>query len=435
MKAYRMVGASRFGGRRARPSKVERLYVGVSMLCMSSGINLLVADPISLADKLGGGSVNFAARMLAFPAFIYALWVFLKFPKRFLSAIRASPFILILLGLCLLSLVWTLNFEATSIRLALLLATTSFGVALATRYSRSELMRMIGYVCVCLVAIQILSALVTPGLGVHQDNHYPAVRGMFLHKNAAGQTLLLAVIAGVVLSATRQHRIAGLVFIGAGALGVLLAMSVTAALVGVCVVGGAGLLRFWQSHVRLTNLLAACVIVTVGAAAYSGLATSFIGSALETLGRDLTLTNRTIIWGRLIEVLWREAPLFGFGYEGFWNSPAGVLSVFNERYYVPGHAHNGIIHTWTNTGLAGVTVLIVGLILLARERMRVLRIGADPLYRFDILFLAYFVLTNMAEVSVLRAFSLVWAIFVCLACKADEPVTRASLWRSIPREG
>ena len=78
------------------------------------------------------------------------------------------------------------------------------------------------------------------------------------------------------------------------------------------------------------------------------------GLLASQLGRNATLTDRTVIWKTVLSV--KTNPLVGTGYESFWLGSRlmhvwQVLSGINE-------AHNGYLEVYLNLGAVGVLLLI-----------------------------------------------------------------------------
>jgi exopolysaccharide production protein ExoQ len=76
--------------------------------------------------------------------------------------------------------------------------------------------------------------------------------------------------------------------------------------------------------------------------------------ALEALGRDPTLTDRTYVWGSLLRLV--QNPLFGTGFESFWLGPR-LESLWSEYWWHPNEAHNGYLEVYLNLGWIGVGLL------------------------------------------------------------------------------
>jgi len=82
------------------------------------------------------------------------------------------------------------------------------------------------------------------------------------------------------------------------------------------------------------------------------------GELASQVGRDPTLTERTVIWHAVLAL--HTNPLVGTGYEAFWLGPrfewiATHFAPINE-------SHNGYLEVYLNLGLIGV-FLVVGLLL------------------------------------------------------------------------
>lgn len=110
------------------------------------------------------------------------------------------------------------------------------------------------------------------------------------------------------------------------------------------------------------------------------------GAALETMGRNPTLTGRTEIWKALLLV--GGNPLFGTGFESFWLgerlqkiwSMGTLLEGINE-------SHNGYLEVYLNLGWIGVALLAV--LIVTGYRNLVVAFRRDP--EAGTLWLAFFV--------------------------------------------
>jgi exopolysaccharide production protein ExoQ len=80
------------------------------------------------------------------------------------------------------------------------------------------------------------------------------------------------------------------------------------------------------------------------------------GQLASQLGRDPTLTDRTLIWKTVLSE--KTNPLVGTGYESFWLGPR-LRSVWRAVGAMGGitEAHNGYLEVYLNLGLIGVFLL------------------------------------------------------------------------------
>jgi len=154
----------------------------------------------------------------------------------------------------------------------------------------------------------------------------------------------------------------------------------------------------WVVH----SLVAAVVLVS-----FITLFLDVGGFALETIGKDPSLTGRTKIWDLVLGL--SGNPLFGTGFESFWLGPR-LERIWSVFWWHPNEAHNGYIEMYLNLGWIGVALLAVLIVTGYRNVVLVLR--RDP----DVgrLMLGYFVVGvvyNFTEAG-FRMLNLVWITFL-----------------------
>jgi O-antigen ligase len=90
-----------------------------------------------------------------------------------------------------------------------------------------------------------------------------------------------------------------------------------------------------------------------------GLGIELTAVVAEAVGRDPTLTDRTLIWKIVLGL--QTNPLLGAGYESFWLG-SRLLTIWNSGLGHLNEAHNGYIQVYLNQGLVGVFLLCCFLI-------------------------------------------------------------------------
>ena len=404
----------------SQPSIAELVYVCVAIALCTGGLNQLVASPTRILERLNSGESSWVARLLVFPAYFYVAAVFNRYPRRFLTALRSTGLFLVLILMCVASAAWSLSPTDTLLHAALLVAVSLFAVALATRFTRLEIIQLLCWTMILLFATEVVTLFFAPQLAIHQDELYPAVRGLFLHKNIAGRTYLIGVIAGLTLVVARRSQQIGLLALGSSLAAILLSLSATSLLVSIVIAVAFPLLLFYRSRPTWALVL---LVVTLGGGAVlylSGAFETIYVGVLGGLGKDTTLSNRTFIWETLIGALQRGPWKLGFGYEGFWTSRLGAVSVFDARYFVPAHAHNGLLQTAVALGVVGAGLLILALVRLLRDKFELLVRGQDNLVLFDVGLVLYFCFTNISETSVLADSGGIWPVFLMVAAMRFE---------------
>jgi O-antigen ligase len=85
-----------------------------------------------------------------------------------------------------------------------------------------------------------------------------------------------------------------------------------------------------------------------------GLGVDINAVVAEAVGRDPTLTDRTLIWKTLLSM--HTNPLIGTGYESFWLG-SRLLKVWESDVGRINEAHNGYLQTYLQLGIIGLSIL------------------------------------------------------------------------------
>ena len=303
------------------------------------------------------GAVQGRAHMQLIGGAIYLLsaGLFLRFKRRVVYDLIQSPITLALVGYVAASVFWSAE-PALSLRRAIgLTGTTLFAAYLAFRFSPYEVLRLLTVTYTILVVVTFL-LLGLPDLGWSRGG--TVAIGGWGHKNNLGRGMVLATLTFWMFSKTEvtSRTRWGLYGLMAGAVLLLvLAQSGSATLTIVMTFGVFLPLFFVLSRVfrraSLAYVVALCLVAIVGTIA-ANLAYEIV---LNLLGKDPTLTNRTVIWSDLSELA-RSRFWFGHGFGGFWESSA--TKEFHENWPTVGHSHNGFMDAWLELGVVGVGLLI-----------------------------------------------------------------------------
>lgn len=101
------------------------------------------------------------------------------------------------------------------------------------------------------------------------------------------------------------------------------------------------------------------------------IATTNLPFVADLLGRDVTLTGRTLLWRSTFEV-YLERPLLGWGWDGVWHgyfSPS--RSVLLTNTWDPPHAHNAVLEYALTLGIPG---FLIGTTILVKVVLRSTRV-------------------------------------------------------------
>jgi exopolysaccharide production protein ExoQ len=341
-------------------------------------------------------------------------------PMAILRAARRNPWVIGVVVIAALSITWSVDPD-TSLRRAFALAMwTLFGLYLAARYNTRELLRLLGIALGLLAIMSLASAILVPDYGREVEAFTSgAWRGVFTTKNTLGEMMLLgAVVFG--LFATRRGPARVLAMFGVLAAIVLIFFAkATAALLIVFVLAITipVVLTF-----RRNNAAAALVLVLLlGVSAGASVAIAERDTVLSVLGKDATLTGRTVLWALVVDRI-EDRPILGYGYSAFWGAN-GVQSTALRTaigWDTP-HSHNGLLDVWLEVGLFGVLMLLTAYIVALKRAWKALRSSIELDGVWAMTFLVMLFLGNTTESSINQSF-LIWAVFVAVACMKWTPL-------------
>jgi exopolysaccharide production protein ExoQ len=189
------------------------------------------------------------------------------------------------------------------------------------------------------------------------------------------------------------------------------ATSLTAMLVGWFTIGLVGLgvvnRRFIGTYLVIGILVFAVLDPIFG----------IYANVIKSLGRNLTLTDRTDLWREVFRL--QNNPIFGLGFESFWLGER-LQALWKEFPWRPIQAHNGYIETYLNLGIVGVA-LLVGQIIGTFGKIRLDLLKRFQFAQFRLGFLFAIAVFNYTEAAFVNT-SLVWTIFFLIA--VDYPRSR-----------
>jgi O-antigen ligase len=163
----------------------------------------------------------------------------------------------------------------------------------------------------------------------------------------------------------------------------------------------------------VVHALVACLIAVPSVVLFIG-----IEGILQMMGKDPTLTDRTLIWGLVINMA--TNPWFGTGFENFWMG-ARLDRIWSEYKWGPNQAHNGYLEIFLNLGWIGIGLL--ALLLLVGYQTIIARLHRFP--SSGCLMLAYFVIGivfNFTEAAFFRISHPAWFVFLLAITKVpDKP--------------
>jgi O-antigen ligase len=367
------------------------------------------------AYDVAAGNLSFQIPSAAM--FVISALLLFRDREKALELLAGNKLLLLFLGITLASMLWAQDPDTAFRRSVALIGTSLFGFYLATRYSNRQLIEIVAVASTITVVQTILVSVLIPSVGVHADAaHAGSWRGVLGHKNDVGRIMVLsALLAFVAWRDKIGHWFLGWPTLVLAIFVVLMTTSKTSLLVLLALMVSIPMFRaLRRSNIPVWLRVGVLVLLAIAPVVFLGL--NFYEAGLELMGRNATLTGRTDIWEKAIEI-GVTRPWLGFGYRSFWISNGAFT------WFMPGHGHNSYLDLWLETGIVGATAF--GLASAAGVRRSFWRLSHtnDSLGMWFILYLLYLGMFGMTAPAFPQQGTIEWVLY-CVVLMQLAPMSK-----------
>ncbi len=335
--------------------------------------------------------------------------------RKVIGTLVRDPWLLAILGLALLSILWSEAPAFTIRRNIALVGTSLFGVYMATRYTLQQQLKLLAWAFGIMIILSLLFVVAFPSYGISGGLHEGAWRGVWAHKNGLGQKMALSTLVFTLLALNRP-KWSWLLWGGAAiSVALVILAASTAGLIATVVMLGtilfAQVVR-WRRSLMVPGL----IVLGSGAILLSMAIAASAETLLTVLGEDTTLTGRTEFWPYIIRAI-QEQPWLGYGYEAFWrgfNGPSAWIS-YALQGSAPNHAHNGILQIWLYLGVVGVIVFLIGFWTILLRSIRWARMTRSATDFWPLIYCLFIIQVNISESVVLEYNEISWVLYVAVS--------------------
>jgi exopolysaccharide production protein ExoQ len=398
------------------PATVWHLVLGwvllVPMLYIAANGTLIprTGDVAFAATGENPGSPLWHKIGVALVTLISLVLIALRFSPVFMLS-RRMKIVLALPVLAIVSCAWSVDPRQSIVSGLILLIFTMFAIYVASRFSfyrQFELIMLVGAVA---LPASIALALFVPSIG----RDPVAWRGILVSKQNCSAVCTLWLITALHWkgSGIYQKIFRAMYIVMCGVL-IIMSQSRTGwilALVALLLSGAIWLLQRMPAKEALAMLLLGLAVVAValyGIRIYS----PFI---LTLVGKDSTLTERTVIWA----AAWQAAlqhPILGYGFASFWRGLYGPSQhVVLIAGWALAQAQDGFLDVWLGIGAVGVALVVLMTGQAMQNAVRCLHSATNQAYvRWCIIIILCTLLYNIGESSI-GLLNMTWFLFI-LAC-------------------
>ncbi len=363
----------------------------------------------------------------------YLIWIFstlligLRW-KRSLAIASKDIWLWILTVLILQSYIWSEFPHVTYMGGREVWQMTLFGLYLASRFSLKEQVQLLAITFGFGALSSTFFAVVTPWIGQHSWDHPGAWKGIYDYKNTLGSMMIIGSLAYFllpieILKTPIRKRIGIAIKLTGIAIClavVLFSTSKTSLVIYFLLVA---ILIFygkfrWQG--KLTIIYLDMTVLFLGC--FGTLALTNWINILTGLGKDYTMSGRTLMWGTMLMRI-RDKPWLGYGRGAFWAEgsqyPIEVGNAITSSFIAP-HGHNGFLDLVLDIGLIGLVLFLFSFtIAFFRSLRRAYAVESSP-DLWPLAFLLFLTMNNMMESYLLRLSNIYWVLYIAVVLSVDK---------------
>jgi exopolysaccharide production protein ExoQ len=371
----------------------EKGFLIFSILLFSSSLNHL------LLSENNSEATNVIINVLYFIVYSIATYLLLYF-KKFFSRKLVPFFLLLMILLSFLSTFWSIDSFFTLRKSINILGSFFVAFYIAYRFEITDILKFFAKVLFVIALVSLFYVFFIPSLGLmdkfrNGGMHEGAWKGVFEHKNMLGKMMLILFCVSAFLYQMNK-RLKYIVFMFLSIIMIIGSKSGTALFFVFFIFCLSFLFR------DVNNIKKNIRYFYVSMFSLFFLTSFFFIDLLDLLGKDITLTGRTILWEQSVGAILNK-PKLGYGYMAFWENAQKYSDI---SWTEAPHAHNFILDVFLSFGVVGVVAIFLFFI---TEFFKINN-GSSIVHLWCLLFYSFILGYDMLESNVFKGNNLLWLL-------------------------
>jgi exopolysaccharide production protein ExoQ len=355
-------------------------------------------------------------------AFSIVMWLLIKNVKRVLSMALQMWVQTLLSLLTILSLAWSQDPFRSAYNGCFCFIETLFAYYLVTKFDVEELRSVLMMAGFAISIVGLAMVLLTPQFSVTSSaRDGVAWTGLFTDRTSTGKAMVFLLSPAIVF-VRKTFRYRHILYFLLLSFLTFMAHAATARVILILYIAVMAAIRFYKTFGRRSSVVIAGILAAAGAVVVSA---GFMLSSvvLTTLGRNATLSGRTVIWGFVARSI-AKRPLLGYGFYSFWLGMKGESArLIVGTHWTFGYAHNGVLEIWLQLGLVGVVLFFITLLQATKNAWFCLRHDCPPGVQWYIGLIVLTMLYNVDESTVFWPIDLLTILYL-VACAGLSTAAR-----------
>lgn len=307
-----------------------------------------------------------------------------------------------------ISVIWSISPKDTIKGSILLVGTTILAMYISKNYEKEEIMKSLLIWFFALVVINLVLVVFKFDIiyQIEETRYNNAIKGIFKHRNTLGLYMSMAIGVGlwfILQNKEKVNKYIPIATVICGGILLYLSKSMTSLLLGILIIFLIYFTRYKKFNTILCYSIIPLMIVGVLVLVFTP---NWFKEILESLGRNSTLTGRSVIWAGVIAAIVYK-PLLGYGFGAFWTvNPHSVLFVLSEyKYELPVNSHNGYLDLLIEFGVVGVIAIIIWIAYMVKKLKETTKVNLNKNNKYIGYIMSYFIFIlvfNLVESSLMK---------------------------------
>ncbi len=330
-----------------------------------------------------------------------------------------------MVGTAVISVLWSSVPQETIGSSRAIVASTAFGIYLATRYTPKEQLKLFAYLFGAYTLLNIVVAVILPAYALpyrSEDGGGIVLQGVAGHKNQLAAAMALATMLFLDIGLyIRRYRRAALILAAIAFAALLLSKGKGSLAVFMAMLCLLPVYKIAKVDYRLKTFFSICAfLIGIAIIAITLINLEFI--VVDFLGKGMEFSGRIPLWNYLIQ-RGMEKPFLGYGYAAFWHIPAERLGVeLNTWIHAvenKGNSHNAYVELFLQLGFLGLSLVVLSFVTVLIRVILLLGLTKQIEYFWMLQILLFIAMSSYSEVfpGLLVAYrSLYWVLYVSISC-------------------
>jgi exopolysaccharide production protein ExoQ len=317
----------------------------------------------------------------------------------FLNTLKRNWPVLLFIGFSWLSLIWSVNTLVTFYKVFILTISSVAAIYVGEYLGLQKFLNILAWFCGGIAILSFMLAVFAPELGIHtKDLYLNSWHGIFWTRGRLGSFMAFGSLVMLIRMASANKKTVivyaalyllavSLVFLSRSATSVIVLVLVHILFL-ICVAW-----RKWNKHLTSRHyvLIGSTGIISIL------LIVANLDFFFGLLGRESSLTGRIPMWNYLIQNVFKERPILGYGFGALWehdNFRVQMQGAVGWLYPVAA-ADNGFLDVLLNLGVVGLALFLTVISLACFRTVRYARDQKSILGFFPLLLVVSILVTNL----------------------------------------